>query len=428
MNRFSKTLNEKNGLWANIHAKRKRGEKPNPPGHPDRPTAQDFKDAQSTSKKEGYESKGKSVKELRKKKVEVTTDSKIKTDNSNSTETTVSEGPKSPGVGWMLKADPKLGDAVKAKKDINKKREASYGKPSAGVSVPRTPKNDYDRKVDSYLKKKYNKEEVEQIDETPKVDQGLSGKQKVAARAERGDNHRPFEIGNTTGGQWRGRSDPSPYKDSKVAKSGERKGLITKSAIQKTKDVIKSRLNKEEVELEEDMKSAAKEMHGYASKHGGMDKADFHKAAKHMEAGNHKALHSLVKKLDSDPRDKILTTLHKHGNDIKRYGYSTESVEQVDELSQNTLRQYHGKAALDFRKKRDQLSKGTLSTADHKKGQNRLQGLNRAANKMESVEESDAAYAAGQAKDREQQAKAKLNPNDAKKLDKLRALMAREKK
>ena len=32
-------LDEKGkGLWANIHAKRKRGEKPNPPGHPDRPT------------------------------------------------------------------------------------------------------------------------------------------------------------------------------------------------------------------------------------------------------------------------------------------------------------------------------------------------------------------------------------------------------
>ena len=78
--------------------------------------------------------------------------------------------------------------------------------------------------------------------------------------------------------------------------------------------------------IEEDMKSAAKEMHGYASKHGGIDKADFHKAAKHMEAGNHKALHNLIKNLDSDPRDKILTTLHKHGNDIKRYGYSTEEV------------------------------------------------------------------------------------------------------
>ena len=144
------------------------------------------------------------------------------------------------------------------------------------------------------------------------------------------------------------------------------------------------------------------------------------KAAKHMETGNHKALHSLVKKLDSDPRDKILTTLHKHGNDIKRYGYSTEAVEQVDELSQNTLRQYHGKAASDFRKKKDQLSKGTLSTADHKKGQNRLQGLNRAANKMES----DASWEKAQEKEKEK----KLTNKDQKTLSQLRALMNKEKK
>lgn len=54
MKSFNKFLNEKkkNGLWDNIHAKRRRGEKPNPPGHPDRPTAQDFKNAQKTSKEE----------------------------------------------------------------------------------------------------------------------------------------------------------------------------------------------------------------------------------------------------------------------------------------------------------------------------------------------------------------------------------------
>ena len=66
--------------------------------------------------------------------------------------------------------------------------------------------------------------------------------------------------------------------------------------------------------------------------------------------------------------------------------YNKEDVEQVDELSQNTLRQYHGKSALDIRKKKDQLNKGTLSTADHKKAQRRVTGINRAANKMEDVE------------------------------------------
>jgi len=41
-----KELREKNGLWANIHAKRKRGEKMNPKGHPDAPTPEEMKKAQ----------------------------------------------------------------------------------------------------------------------------------------------------------------------------------------------------------------------------------------------------------------------------------------------------------------------------------------------------------------------------------------------
>ena len=40
----------KPGLYANIHAKRKRGEKMRKPGSPGAPTAQDFKDAAKTAK------------------------------------------------------------------------------------------------------------------------------------------------------------------------------------------------------------------------------------------------------------------------------------------------------------------------------------------------------------------------------------------
>ena len=50
MIKFSKFLEEKKGLWDNIHAKRKRikggsGEKMRKPGSVGAPTAQDFKDA-----------------------------------------------------------------------------------------------------------------------------------------------------------------------------------------------------------------------------------------------------------------------------------------------------------------------------------------------------------------------------------------------
>ena len=40
----------KKGLWYNINQKKKRGEKPNPPGHPDRPTAKDFEKSRETTK------------------------------------------------------------------------------------------------------------------------------------------------------------------------------------------------------------------------------------------------------------------------------------------------------------------------------------------------------------------------------------------
>lgn len=73
-----------------------------------------------------------------------------------------------------------------------------------------------------------------------------------------------------------------------------------------------------------------------------------------------------------------------------------EAVE-LGEISQETLRQYHGKAGADLRAKRDKLEKGTLTMKDVKQGQNRVKGLNRAANKMESVE-LDEAFKAGEMK------------------------------
>jgi hypothetical protein len=70
---------------------------------------------------------------------------------------------------------------------------------------------------------------------------------------------------------------------------------------------------------------------------------------------------------------------------------ATEEVEELDELSIDKLQSYHAKAALDLRKKREKLDKGTLTSKDYKQGQNRVTGLNRAASKMEETEVSEAA-------------------------------------
>jgi hypothetical protein len=135
-----------------------------------------------------------------------------------------------------------------AKHQLNKKMDAQNYAP--GDSTKKTVDKDVNYARYKKVADKLKNEEVEELEETPKVDQGLSGKQKVAARASRADNSPILNVGNTTGGQWRGKTSPSPYKDSNVAKSGERKGMITKSAIQRTKDAIRSRLNSEETEIQ----------------------------------------------------------------------------------------------------------------------------------------------------------------------------------
>lgn len=64
----------------------------------------------------------------------------------------------------------------------------------------------------------------------------------------------------------------------------------------------------------------------------------------------------------------------------------SDEFEQLDEISQGLLRRYHGAAASDLQKRRKKLARGTMTTQDHKAGQRRVAGLNRAANKMEATE------------------------------------------
>ena len=61
----------------------------------------------------------------------------------------------------------------------------------------------------------------------------------------------------------------------------------------------------------------------------------------------------------------------------------------LNELSQETLKNYHAKAALDYRNKKEKLSSGTLTTKDYQQGRNRVKGLNKAADKMEAVTSED---------------------------------------
>ena len=84
---------------------------------------------------------------------------------------------------------------------------------------------------------------------------------------------------------------------------------------------------------------------------------------------------------DVDKSDKYL---HNRRKAIKK-AMSKEST-AVDEISQDTLKSYHAKAASDVKDKTKKLRKGTLTPDEFKKAQKRVTGLDRAASKMEATD------------------------------------------
>lgn len=93
---------------------------------------------------------------------------------------------------------------------------------------------------------------------------------------------------------------------------------------------LPKKVEEEVKQIEENLKKAAADLKRYADRHGGSDKQDYHTAANHMMSGNHGALERHLNRQDSEPRDTILKTLHKHGNDVKRYGYSIREEAKPD--------------------------------------------------------------------------------------------------
>ena len=124
---------------------------------------------------------------------------------------------------------------------------------------------------------------------------------------------------------------------------------------------------KESVELEEAhaYAKAAKALHDYGTKNGGIDKKDFHTAAKHldnvgksglMQKGNHLAkFNNHLKYLDTDVRDRIHMTLKQHG---------VMEGTQLDELSPATHKSYQAKAFTSGARGMAAKRMGTMSAKD----------------------------------------------------------------
>ena len=232
------------------------------------------------------------------------------------------------------------------------------------TKVAREPKGEYDRKVGSYLKKKYNKEDVELGEETT-FEVEVEGLPTMYVKAKS-----PGEVKANL---------------RKIVKQPSMITGVSRVTDADMKKVFRDKAqgrDKDDDDLDEAVKKDERE-YGYEGDMAISQLKTIMRHAEHMMG---------MLKEDTDLPEWVqskITLATDYMQTAHDYMMSemTEGTQQVDELSQNTLRQYHGKSALYIRKKRDQLNKGTLSTADHKKAQRRVTGINRAANKMEEVEE-----------------------------------------
>ncbi len=141
--------------------------------------------------------------------------------------------------------------------------------------------------------------------------------------------------------------------------------------------VIKKKRTDESVEYVTEAKdmyrSAAQELKSYADKSGGMDKKDFHIAAKHIEnigranimnKGQHLAKFSQqLRRLDTSPREKILSVLHKHGHEVGNFmpgavmkrRFSTEEVQENNSAPQTPAHRRAMMVGVDLRPKKVKL-------------------------------------------------------------------------
>ena len=329
------------------------------------------------------------------------------------------EGAKGYKPGWMLKADPKLGAAVKAKQDIEKKRQASYGKPEAGKSVKESS--------DAYGKS-LEKEKEKRL--TPNDRDKLSKIRAMMAK-EKKPTHEEVELDESWSDGVSMRANAAKHR---IDAAKHRRTAESHHAVAKTHEKGSEHHNKNMAAYHTAMAKNIKSLYHAGSYGSASEAKKDHK--EHMNAAKHykSSMSEQVEQIDeSDSKQKYKdrakeakkagdhvgyhANMHDYyqghadartsggaGNTIKNMqkarfhkqelqyyrakakNATNEEAEQIDELSPNTLKQYHGKAAADLNAKRDKMSKGTLTTTDHKKGQKRVTGLNRAASKMEEVE------------------------------------------
>jgi len=431
MKSFNRFLEEK-GLWDNIHAKRKRGEKMRKPGEKGAPTAQDFKDAQKTS--EAVEEKKLTPAELKKREeiakamerenpnmpmakkmaIATATAKKVAEETLDEDISKMSHG----RLKWHMNSGVPHGsytkDEMKKERDRRlktgegeayKNAKAVLEKAEQVDEISRDLARRYIRKVaDKTNTGELSTKEVEK--RRPgvhlagkKAYPGIAGKAKVSAteavepideiskktlgsyikKAKDDLGNREAEVTRNRYVDPRGVTDPVKHNNTLLMKRANRRDNINKAV---------DKLTKEEVELDEAVEvSHDRYMRSHGKKaSGGEGNWMFtHKRMGDANVNDSKEVHSARGKF-SDAKKSAQQWAKKHGHSTV---YVMEEVEQIDEISQDKLYNYHAKAGADLQAKRKKLDQGKLTLQDLKKGQNRVTGLNRAANKMHEEVELD---------------------------------------
>ena len=123
------------------------------------------------------------------------------------------------------------------------------------------------------------------------------------------------------------------------------------------------------------MKKAADELNSYAKKSGGIDKADFMKAAKMLSSGKAgMALIKFVDGQDTEVYEKIIRVMAKHmGKQTVEKMFKVNIREEVNELSKDTMQSYWDK------------TKGDDAFSGTRKANNRLKGAINVTTKLDRL-------------------------------------------
>ena len=262
-------------------------------------------------------------------------------------EDVLEEGKKSLGTGWMLKADPKLGKAVKDKTDLAKKRQATYGDKSAGKSIKeenieeaglwdnihakreRIKKGSGERMrkpgsegapSEKDLKNSQTNEEVEQLDEMPGANMDTRAVHQHLKK-------RGWKLSRTSGSH-----DVYTHPEAKhhipVPRHRQLKAPLVKG-------IMKQAEINEQQESDTTQKTEMAETQLHFMMYAAEEILEFIEMGGEIEEWYQNKLSKVMSDIES---------LHSYVEGESRRTGMKEDVEQIDEISDKTLQSYRSKA------------------------------------------------------------------------------------